>query len=278
MTEPFILRNERYFTLADFEEICPGIKAGFTTKNGGVSTGEYQTLNTGFHVGDFPGHAAENRKLVADSLGFGLGQWVGAEQTHETKVLKVTAEDKGKGSADYESAIRATDAFYTEEAGILLTLCYADCVPLYFTARGRSIVGVAHAGWKGTVGGIGEKMVLAWEKEGIQPSDIIAAIGPSICEDCYIVDDRVIEFAKNRLEETDKKPYNQISEGQYRLDLKELNAMILEKAGVPRSNILLTDYCTSCHGDFFFSHRKDQGKTGRMLAFIGLKEDASVEG
>ncbi|MBM7692349.1 YfiH family protein [Peribacillus deserti] len=275
MAEPFSLINERFYRADFFQQTSPGFTAGFTTKNGGVSEQEFKTLNTGFHVGDRTDHVVKNRGLLAGSLSFGIDQWAGAEQTHETAIVKVKTSDRGKGGEAYETSFKATDGLYTDQKGILLTLCFADCVPLYFAAPDRGMIGIAHAGWKGTVDGIGEKMIRIWEEEGIQASDIFAAIGPSICKDCYIVDDRVINFAKNRLEEVDKKPYNLIKEGQYTLDLRELNALILQKAGVPLENIRVSSLCTSCQNQHFFSHRNDHGKTGRMLGFIGWKEDTS---
>ncbi|PLT30239.1 peptidoglycan editing factor PgeF [Peribacillus deserti] len=278
MAEPFLHINERFFSAEFFDHQNPSFTAGFTTKNGGVSGQEFKTLNTGFHVGDSLPDVVRNRELLAGALSFPLDQWAGAEQTHETQIVKVHPDGRGKGAREYESSFKGTDGLYTDQKGILLTLCFADCVPLYFAAPRTGMIGIAHAGWKGTVHGIGEKMVRIWQEEGIEASEIFAAIGPSICSDCYVVDDRVINFAKNRLEEVDKKPYNLIKEGQYALDLKKLNALILQKAGIPEENIQISSLCTSCHHHHFFSHRKDLGKTGRMMGLIGWKEDTSFEG
>ncbi|XNQ36028.1 polyphenol oxidase family protein [Bacillus sp. 1P10SD] len=136
------------------------------------------------------------------------------------------------------------------------------------------MIGTAHAGWKGTVGKIAKEMITAWEKEGIKPEQIFVAIGPSICEKCYIVDERIIKLVENTLDGSRSLPYNLVSEGQFSLDLREVNRQILLASGVPDRNILLTRYCTSCNQEEFFSHRRDQGKTGRMLSFIGWKETA----
>jgi YfiH family protein len=149
----------------------------------------------------------------------------------------------------------------------------ADCVPIFYYAPKHGFVGVAHAGWKGTVGEIASKMVKAWQGEGIAANEIFVIIGPSICQSCYVVDNKVMDNVQNLLEEYDEKPYNLISEGQYQLDLKRLNACFLEKAGIPKSQIEISTYCTSCHEDLFFSHRRDHGHTGRLMSFIGWKED-----
>ncbi|WP_409292138.1 peptidoglycan editing factor PgeF [Peribacillus sp. SCS-37] len=277
MSEPFIVAEQKYFRLAPFEDKDPRITAGFTSREGGISGNHFNSLNMGYHVGDVQEKVTANRARLAGEIGFGLPSWCGAEQTHGTNIMKLTKEHAGMGADSYISAIKDTDGFFTDQEGLLLTMCFADCVPLYFLAPERGLAGIAHAGWKGTTAGIGSKMAERWGEEGVRPSDIFAAIGPSICKSCYIVDDRVINFAKNRLEEADKKPYNQIKEGQYELDLKELNSIILQKAGIPADNIYVSSMCTSCHSSFF-SHRKDRGKTGRMMGFIGLKEEASREG
>jgi YfiH family protein len=146
-------------------------------------------------------------------------------------------------------------------------------VPLYFLHEKTGAIGIAHAGWKGTVGGIGREMAKFYSNEGIDLGEVRAVIGPSICESCYIVDDRVISKVQKILEDVEIKPYNLINDNQYHLDLKELNKQILLNAGIFEANITITEYCTSCHQDYFFSHRRDKGRTGRMMSFIGWKEE-----
>lgn len=138
------------------------------------------------------------------------------------------------------------------------------------------MIGIAHAGWKGTVGQIAKKMVMAWSREGIQSNRIFVAIGPSICEKCYIVDKYVMNFVEKSLEDGGVLPYNLLSEGQFSLNLRELNRQILLAAGVPDENISITELCSSCNREEFFSHRRDHGSTGRMLSFIGWKETSDL--
>lgn len=272
--EPFILQQQTFFSLEPWMDQYQGLVAGITTKNGGCSKGDYQSLNFGFHVGDDLQDVRMNRNLLAGTLGFPLHDWVGAEQVHDVAICKVTAADKGKGSASYDDSFKGTDGFYTSEPGILLTLCYADCVPLFFIAPEYGMIGTAHAGWKGTVKQIAVHMVDLWKQEGIDPQQIYITIGPSICKKCYIVDKHVIDLVQKILEGVEQKPYNLIKEAQYELDLREVNRQLLLAAGIPAKNILVTNYCSSCHQHEFFSHRRDHGKTGRMLSFIGWKEDA----
>ncbi len=271
--EPFILQEEEYMVLADWVQKYPNLKAGFTSKNGGQSEKDFLSLNLGFHVGDQLENVRQNRKIVADKLTIPLEDWVGAEQTHEINIRKVTGRDRGKGAAEYNTAFKETDGFFTFEKNILLTLCFADCVPIFFFHPQSGAIGIAHAGWKGTVNGIAEEMVHTFQREGIKAKDILVAIGPSICENCYIVDERVIKLVQNRLEGVDKKTYNLVNDHQFRLNLKECNRQILLKAGVQYEHIGLTNYCTSCHQEYFYSHRRDKGKTGRLMGFIGWKED-----
>jgi polyphenol oxidase len=271
MFDIFTPYNERILLIDHWTRQNNGLVAGFTTKNGGVSLDEFSTLNTGFHVNDDKDSVIQNRELISKDLQFPTSLWVGCEQTHEVNILKIESHHKNKGALNYESALKGIDGIYTNETGILLTLCYADCVPLYFFAPKHRMIGIAHAGWKGTVAGIAEKMVENFKSEGIAPSEISVVIGPSICGDCYVVDDKVLQYVQNKVEDKVEKPYNQISEGQYKLDLRLLNAQILRNVDV--GNIEVTTLCTSCHESLFFSHRRDQGKTGRLMSFIGWKED-----
>ncbi|MED4202663.1 peptidoglycan editing factor PgeF [Neobacillus mesonae] len=270
--EPFVRNNQSYLAIESWMDQFPGLAAGITTKSGGVSKGNFETLNLGFHVGDEVNDVCVNRKEVARQLDFSLNHWVGAEQIHDIVLKKVGQKDRGKGSDSYDQSFKGIDGFYTNEDGVLLTLCYADCVPLFFIAPKSRMIGTAHAGWKGSVGQIARRMVVSWEDEGIEAKDIHVVIGPSICGNCYIVDNRVVKLIENILEDVDRKPYNLVSDGQFSLDLRELNRMLLIAAGVPERQIMVSSFCTSCDRELFFSHRRDQGRTGRMLSFIGWKE------
>lgn len=272
--EPFRLKNELFFYISDWMEKDKQLVAGFTTKNGGYSSAPpYSTLNLGFHVHDREDVVRKNRETVAKNIHFPINHWVGSQQTHEINIMTVTKEDRGKGALSYDSAFKQIDGFFTTEKGILLTLCFADCVPLFFYAPGKKAIGIAHAGWRGSVSGIAGKMIHVFKEHHISPHEIFVVIGPSICENCYIVDNTVIEKVQKRLETVGKFPYNQINKKEFSLNLKELNRLILLNEGVSENNIFVTHYCTSCHQEYFFSHRRDKGETGRMMGFIGWKED-----
>lgn len=274
--EPFQFQHvESLLFLRPWMDLSDKLVVGFTTKNGGFGKEDYETLNLGLHVQDKPSTVVANRQTVADQLKMPLSKWVCAEQVHKNLIMKVTEADSEKGVYDYKEGIPQTDGIYTNRKELLLTLCFADCVPLYFFAPKHGMIGLAHAGWKGTVEDIGGEMIKRWTEEGIPLNDIYAAIGPAIEGCCYIVDDRVIDLVKNVLgADNDGSPfYTVVSEGQYSLNLKEVNKHLLQKAGVQEDHLLVSDLCTSCREDVFFSHRRDGGKTGRMLSFIGYRED-----
>ncbi len=181
---PFSLTTPSTLMIQDWVQTNQNNKeviAGFTTKNGGVSQKPFESLNTGLHVHDKDADVVKNREYIADMFNTDLQSWVFADQTHDNRVQKVTQRDRGKGAREYHTALKATDGLYTNEKNVFLALCFADCVPLFFYDPVKSLVGVAHAGWKGTVKQIGREMVKQWtEKEGSNPSDIYAVIGPSI--------------------------------------------------------------------------------------------------
>ncbi|MCH1623862.1 peptidoglycan editing factor PgeF [Fredinandcohnia quinoae] len=275
--EPFILLNKQFLSYNGWNDFSTKIVTGFTTKNGGNSIDGYETFNLGLHVNDDPNKVSSNRLKLSSLLEFPTSRWACTEQTHENNIIKISSEHCGLGAFNYNESIKGTDGLYTNDSNVLLTLCFADCVPLYFFSPSHHYVGIAHAGWKGSVKDIAGEMVRKWNDEGIDSKDIYTLIGPSIGSCCYVVDDFVIDYVKGLdINEGLESPiYKAINHGEYRLDLKRLNEQLLHKAGIPYKNIRSTSYCTSCEEGLFFSHRRDKGNTGRMMSFIGLKEEDS---
>jgi YfiH family protein len=276
MDEPFIQHLNSTLTIEKWAQLSPRLVAGFTTKHGGSSHSPYESNNYGLHVGDDSKDVITNRLQLSESLGFPSNQWACADQVHKDQIVKVTDSLKGQGVFDHNNSIKGTDGFYTNNNNVLLTLCYADCVPIYYYAPDHHMIGIAHAGWKGSVKNISGKMIDLWDMtENIPPSDVYVAIGPSIDRCCYVVNDQVIKQVDEVLKHisSDSTPYETISEGQYRLDLKTLNKSLLVHAGVKEENILVSKFCTSCQDDLFFSFRRDKGKTGRMISYIGFQDE-----
>lgn len=283
--EPFVQGEEKLMLLhlEPWREKYEEITAGFTGRQGGASKAPYDSLNCAFHVGDAPEDVLNNRRALAEALGFTLEAWTCGEQTHGADIAIITEADRGRGRLDRVSAFQATDGLLTNVAGVMLTSFYADCVPLYFYDPKCRAVGLAHAGWKGTVAQIGSTMVSRMGVVyGSRPQDIRVAIGPSIGDCCYEVDDYVMDHVRQLEKELAKLEENVESVALYRksdtdgskymLNLKELNQRIMIKAGILPTHIECTSWCTSCNTDLFFSYRKENGITGRMTSWIGIKE------
>lgn len=264
----------------------------FTTRMGGVSQGIYESLNLGFQRGDEPEKVLANYGRVAEVLGCSVEDMVLSQQTHTTNIRLVTEDDRGKGlirPLDYSDV----DGLVTDREGIVLVTSFADCVPLYFVDPVRRAVGLAHSGWRGTAGRMGACMVEAMKEHfGSRPEDLYAAIGPSICQDCYEVSEEVAQVFRAMFGEEDNLRqeiagsgylggtagrYHYVAEpgreqGKRQLDLWLANAMILRGAGIPMENIAIADICTCHNPDYLFSHRASQGRRGNLGAFLMLKK------
>ncbi|GAA0445791.1 peptidoglycan editing factor PgeF [Lentibacillus halophilus] len=267
MTEPFQQLTQSVLAIEKWQAICPDLRAGFTTRQGGCSSTPFHSLNLGMHVSDIQENVVTNRQRLTATVPFPLSSWVSGEQTHQTTVHAVTPEDMGKGAHLYKTALPGVDGLITEESGILCTAYFADCVPIYFVDPVSKMAGIAHAGWRGTVHRICEKMVQSFQAKGTNPSDLLAVIGPCISGEAYEVDEHVIRYIPD---EWCAKTVTDQGNGRFLLDLKQLNAEILLQQGVIRRNIDVTQYCTFRDESLFFSHRRDYAKTGRMLGYIGF--------
>ncbi|HUC93123.1 MAG TPA: peptidoglycan editing factor PgeF [Paenibacillus sp.] len=284
--EPFMVRERSdakepsLFLLRVWMDRMPGLTAGITGREGGVSGEPWKSLNCGLHVGDDDEAVIRNRRAVAEAAGWPFEAWTCAEQVHGDAVYRVERADRGRGRRARSDAIQDTDALMTDVPGVLLTSFYADCVPLYFVDPVRRAAALAHAGWKGTVAEIARKTVEAMaEAYGSEPAGLLGAIGPSIGACCYEVDGPVIAkvspLAESLAEAAGTSAGKMIAplpNGKALLNLKEINRQIMIKAGILTANIELTEICTGCGRDSFFSHRMENGAAGRMASFIGFQE------
>lgn len=259
-----------YITFPSFER-TGGVTALFTTRMGGVSRGRYASMNMSFSNGDDRENVLRNFKILCRSAGLDYSRLVFSHQTHTVNLRCVTEDDAGKGivkTRDYEDI----DGLLTNVRGIGLVTQFADCVPLLFYDPVKRVVAASHAGWRGTFGEIGrlivEKMV---EQYGCRTENILAAIAPSICKNCYEVDEPLYKAAAGipylPLDEVIKKK----EDGKYMLDLWECNRRILMHAGILPKNITVTDLCTNCNSHIFHSHRATKGQRGNLAAIIALK-------
>lgn len=258
-----------YLTYNSLSEI-KSIKHAFSTRLGGVSQGEFASMNLAFNRGDDPDNVTENYKRLCKSAGLEYDSLVASAQDHHTFVRAVNAEDKGIGICKPRD-LQSVDALITNEPGVTLVTYYADCTPLFFVDPVQRTIGLAHAGWRGTAGRIGERVLSEMRRlYGTDPGDVIAAIGPAISVCCYEVD---MPCAENFLCMSELEPDKFVfpkQDGKFMLDLLEANRRILVHSGVKPENITVSDLCTNCNSDLLWSHRATGGKRGTMSAFLTL--------
>lgn len=254
--------------LEQFSDICHG----FSTRLGGVSEGYLGTMNLSFARGDKEEAVYENYRRIADAIGFQPENVVMSDQTHTTNVRIITEKDQGNGITRPRN-FTDVDGMITNVPGLVLTTFYADCVPLYFVDPVHKAIGLSHSGWKGTVGKIGLETVRKM-KETYQtdPACLYAAIGPSICQDCYEVSEDVISQFQDSFHEKDWKDlFYKKENGKYQLNLWEVNRKIMLEAGIKEEHISMPGICTCCNPEFLFSHRASKGKRGNLAAFLSIR-------
>ena len=246
-----------------------GVAHGFSTREGGVSEGTYATLNLGFCRGDDREKVLENYRRFTAAIGADYEGLVLSNQVHGDTVRTVTAADKGKGihsKGDYEA-----DGLITDIPGLCLTVFGADCLPILFYDPVRRVIAAVHAGWRGTANGIAgravEKMV---EVYGSKPGDILAAIGPGISKCCFETDEDVPNALTGALGASALKCIELQESGKFHVDLKGLNVLRLEKMGLERDHIAVSEACTMCEHERFWSHRYTQGVRGSQAAMVQL--------
>ncbi len=245
----------------------------FTTRKGGVSEGIFSTMNMSYTRGDKKEAVDENFRRIAEIFRSTSENIVCSDQTHTTNIRLVTKEDLGKGvtrKKDYTDV----DGLITNEPGIILATFYADCVPLYFVDTENKAIGLSHSGWRGTVAKMGECTLKAMKEAfGTRPEAVKAAIGPSICQECYEVSEDVAKQFISLFPDGSKELlYKGKSDGKYQLNLWEANKRILLDAGILPENLEITDICTCCNKDYLFSHRASNGKRGNLGAFLELRK------
>ena len=245
----------------------------FTTRLGGVSEGVCSTLNLSFSRGDDPAAVMENYRRVAKTFEKTADDFVCTDQTHTTNVLQVGKKEKGYG-VTREKPYTDVDGLITVEPGVILSTFYADCVPLYFVDPVHKAIGLSHSGWRGTVGRMGQKTLEAMNiAYGTRPEEVIAAIGPSICQDCYEISADVAEHFYEEFPDHGEEILINKGNGKYQLDLWKTNEIVLLEAGIMPEHLAVTNICTCCNAEVLFSHRASHGKRGNLAAFLMLKED-----
>jgi YfiH family protein len=257
---PFQSHDEiRYF---QFEQLGHGLTHAVFTRRGGVSPVPWAALNLGSTVGDDLERVRENRRLALASLKLDTASVYDVWQVHGVEVA--FAEAPRSPQTPHLQA----DATLTDRPGLILMMRFADCVPILLHDPIRKVVGIAHAGWMGTVRGTARFTVEAMQKRyGSNPADILAAIGPSIGPDHYEVGPDVAIQVRQAFG-NDTASLLPVTKGSIKFDLWAANRMLLEQAGV--SHVEVAGLCTACAIEDWYSHRAEKGRTGRFGAIIAL--------
>ena len=258
-------KNLWYYIIDEFEK-TGHVKHCFTTRKGGVSENEYESLNLRMNCDDKKENILKNYDIICSELGINYKNLVFSNQVHEDNVIDVKKEHMGNGIIR-ENEFLSADGLVCSKAGIPLVTFYADCVPIYFLDTKNKVIALSHSGWKGTVKNIAQKTVNKMINDYNSKSEnILCAIGPSICEEHFEVGDEVFE-AFYPLKESVYKKYGE----KYHINLQKTIFNQLKNSGIPEKNIILSNICTYCNSDLLFSHRKTNGKRGVLAAIMELK-------
>jgi YfiH family protein len=265
----FTRNNIQFISLQDW--LDEGVNAAFSTRYGGVSGGVYDSLNMGLHVVDDNELVLENRRRFLAAFDTQLDNAVCCQQVHGNLVTRVDRNDQGRGAYQLGSAIPSSDAMITNVAGVHLLSFYADCVPVYLYDPVNRAIGIAHCGWKGTMGRIAVHALAALQREyGTRTSEVQIFIGPGIGPCCFqIQPDLAAKVNAEFPSLHDIITYN--DKEFFSWNLQETNRQLLIAAGVKEAHISTCELCTACHTEIFYSYRRENGKTGRMGALIGLE-------
>lgn len=263
-------RNGQEFLSID-SWLQAGVNIAFTTRQGGSSTGCFDSCNLGLHVGDEAEKVLTNRRSVLRLFQAELGQAVCCEQVHGDQIRKVDKSYQGQGAFRYEQSLASCDGMITNVPGVFLVTFYADCIPVFFFDPIHRAVGIAHSGWKGTMAGIAVKTIAAMQQEyGSRSDELYIGIGPGIAGCCFQVADDLAHRVEQSFPDFPGIIHTRDS-AEYNWDLPETNRQMLIKQGVNPQHISSCSLCTACHPELFFSYRRDQGNTGRMGALIALE-------
>lgn len=250
---------------------CGIVKHGFTTRLGGVSEGIFESFNLSFSRGDKREFVEENFHRLSKALDVEYGSFVFSNQTHTTNVIRVDRKHAGNGIL-HTQAFRDVDGLVTNDPNVTLVTFYADCVPLYFVDTKRHAIGLSHSGWRGTVGRMGRVTLEKMKQEfDTNPKDVLCAVGPSICQNCYEVSEDVAAAFADEFLGYEDEILTSKGNGKYLLNLWKANEIVLTEAGIQKNHLAVTNLCTCCNPGLLFSHRASRGKRGNLAAVMALK-------
>jgi YfiH family protein len=232
----------------------PWLRARVTMRHGGASPAPYTSLNLGLSTGDDVERVHENRRRVQRALGVESCRIHTLHQVHGAEVFRTP------------TAARQGDGLWTAETGDVLVVGIADCVPVFLWDSEVRRIALVHAGWRGTAAGILGRALAELQRHGSRPEDLHVALGPSIGPCCYTVSaDTAAQFPATAV---------QAEPGGFRLDLRAANRLQAEAMGLLPQHVESDPPCTGCNRQDFFSHRVEQGRTGRLWALLWMPQDA----
>jgi len=244
----------RFSILAEFPEIIHGIS---TRRYGNMSLyrGEKEKV-------------ISNREQFFSNLGINIDQVVVAGMVHGARVAEVGASDQGRGAKSNETAIENSDGLITTDKNVFLTVTAADCLPILAYDPAIRMVGIAHAGWRGIIGGIVPELASLFQRHGGSPENLIVGIGPGICQRHFVVKKDVLDEFMDIYPET---VFIRNKDGY--VDLKKAVSNHFLKLGVGKNNLEVSHYCPMCNNGLFGSFRLERDAVVTSAAVIGLKED-----
>ncbi|ERT61710.1 peptidoglycan editing factor PgeF [Megasphaera vaginalis (ex Srinivasan et al. 2021)] len=266
-------KNGISFTAFSIFSSVADLVAAVSTRCGGVSEGDFSTLNMSFSTGDEPWRIVENRRRFLTAVGVDPAAIISCSQVHGTNIVAVSEADCGRGAVDRNTAVAACDGLITDRTGVPLTMNFADCTPLLFYDPKRHVIALSHGGWRGAAANIAGCTVEAMCRDyGSSPADILAAIGPTIRQRSFEVGRDVIDgftacFGAERTLSLAKDKGG----GKYLFDLPGAHRLLLLDAGILPEHLDDCGLCTYERDDLFYSYRKSQGKTGRHMAVMELR-------
>ncbi len=256
----------------DFVRPVEGVEA-FSTMRGEVDKrNSYSGMNLCDYVGDDALRVLDARITLAMQLGVDLDDLIMPRQTHSCRVAVIDEDFRLMDIDRQESALEGVDALVTALKGVVIGVNTADCVPIALVDDQASVIAVAHAGWRGTVGRIAKAVVEVMCRQGAHAERIQAVMGPSICQDCFEVGDEVVEAFKQARFNLDDIVMRNSETGKAHIDLRAANRALLIDAGVPSSQIVLSHHCSRCEHDRFFSARRLGINSGRTFTGIYRKD------
>ncbi len=247
------------------------VNHAFSTKLGGISSGEFSSMNLSFNRGDSYENVIENYKRLCLASDINFDTLVASAQDHNTFIRTVTDKEIGIGITKPRD-LQSVDGLITNVPNVTLVIYFADCVPIILVDPVKKAIGAVHSGWRGTVKEIAKVAIDKMKIEyGCNPENFICTIGPNINKCCYEVDENVFKEFNKLTHLSPEKFIQHTNNNKYMIDLSETNKQILLNCGVQEKNISVSDLCTKCNSELLFSHRATNGRRGGMAGFVCIK-------